>query len=161
MRLGNGSSQWMCAIGRRQPANFFTTDAGLFASTSYSSRVRASGPGGLSGYSNAASATTQAPPPPTAPSNLTATAASSGEINLAWTASSGAVTTYLVERCRGPPAISPRSRPRPVPRIATPGSSPPHDLVRPRLLLASLPAPVIPPEAIARQRRQGMSPDQC
>src|SRR5947199_198159 len=65
-------------------------------------RVQASGPGGLSAYSNAASATTQAPPPPTAPSNLTAAAASSSQINLSWTASSGAVTSYLVERCQEP-----------------------------------------------------------
>src|SRR5207249_7546722 len=77
-------------------------DTGLFASKSYTYRVQASGPGGLSAYSNAASATTQAPPPPTAPSNLTAAAASSSQINLTWTASSGAVTSYLVERCQEP-----------------------------------------------------------
>ena len=41
--------------------------------------------------------------PPTAPSNLTATAASSSQINLAWTASTDDVdvTAYLVERCQG------------------------------------------------------------
>src|SRR2546427_5707896 len=41
--------------------------------------------------------------PPTAPSNLTATAASTSQINLAWTASSAdvGVTGYLVERCQG------------------------------------------------------------
>ena len=41
--------------------------------------------------------------PPTAPSNLTATAASSSQINLAWTASTDdvGVTGYLVERCQG------------------------------------------------------------
>src|SRR5437667_7700907 len=77
-------------------------DTGLFASKSYTYRIQASGPGGLSAYSNAASATTQAPPPPTAPSNLTAAAASSSQINLPWTASSGAVTSYLVERCQEP-----------------------------------------------------------
>src|SRR5207249_295328 len=75
------------------------SDTGLSASTSYSYRVQASGPGGSSPYSNTASATTL-PPPPTAPSSLTATAASSSQINLAWTAASGAVTTYLVERCQ-------------------------------------------------------------
>src|SRR5206468_3456720 len=75
------------------------SDTGLSASTSYSYRVQASGPGGLSPYSNTASATTL-PPPPTAPSSLTATATSSSQINLAWTASSGAVTSYLVERCQ-------------------------------------------------------------
>lgn len=41
--------------------------------------------------------------PPTAPSNLLATAAGSGGINLSWTASSDnvGVTGYLVERCQG------------------------------------------------------------
>src|SRR5439155_26702512 len=93
-RLGNGASQLMCAIGRRQPANFFTTDAGsrdsrcrrlqrhrLPASTSYSYRVRASGPGGLSAYSNAASATTAnfadvTAPILSLPGNITTTATS-------------------------------------------------------------------------------------
>ena len=47
-----------------------------------------------------------APPdssPPTAPSNLLATAAGSGAINLAWTASTDnvGVTNYLIERCQG------------------------------------------------------------
>src|SRR3989475_2831845 len=77
-------------------------DTGLSAPKSYTYRVQASGPGGLSAYSNAASATAQAPPPPTTPSNLTAAAASSSQINLTWTASSGAVTSYLVERCQEP-----------------------------------------------------------
>src|SRR6058998_984134 len=78
----------------------YSDTTGLSASTSYTYRVRASGPGGLSAYSNTASATTLAPPPPTAPSSLTATALSSSRIDLAWAASSGAVTNYQVERCR-------------------------------------------------------------
>src|SRR5439155_910449 len=78
------------------------SDTGLSASTSYTYRVQATGPGGVSAYSNTASATTL-PPPPTAPSSLTATAASSSQINLAWTASSGAVSSYQVERCQGTP----------------------------------------------------------
>src|SRR5205814_1993840 len=69
---------------------------------SYTYRVQASGPGGLSAYSNAASATTQAPPPPTAPSDRTTAASGSSQINLSCTASSGAVTSYLVERCQEP-----------------------------------------------------------
>src|SRR5207244_1303537 len=41
--------------------------------------------------------------PPTAPSNLTATAVSGGQINLGWTASTDdvGVTGYPVERCQG------------------------------------------------------------
>ena len=41
--------------------------------------------------------------PPTAPANLTATAASGTQINLGWTASTDnvGVTAYLVERCQG------------------------------------------------------------
>ena len=74
--------------------------------TSYSYRVRATdGAGNLSGYSNTASATTTAPDtqPPTAPSNLTATAASTTQINLSWTASTDnvGVTGYKVEQCQG------------------------------------------------------------
>ncbi|MGB7281134.1 MAG: fibronectin type III domain-containing protein [Candidatus Acidiferrum sp.] len=82
-------------------------DTGLTASTSYSYRVRANdAAGNNSGYSNTASATTQSAPdttPPTAPTNLTATAASSTQINLAWTASTDnvGVTEYKVERCSG------------------------------------------------------------
>jgi chitodextrinase len=42
--------------------------------------------------------------PPTAPSNLLATSAGSGGINLSWTASSDnvGVTNYLIQRCQGP-----------------------------------------------------------
>ena len=41
--------------------------------------------------------------PPSAPTNLTATAVSSAQINLSWTASTDnvAVTGYLLERCQG------------------------------------------------------------
>ncbi len=83
------------------------SNTGLTASTSYSYRLRATdAAGNLSGYSNTASATTPAAvdtTPPSAPSNLTATAASSGQINLSWTASTDnvGVTGYKVERCSG------------------------------------------------------------
>jgi hypothetical protein len=82
-------------------------NTGLQASTSYSYRVRATDAvNNLSPYSDAASATTQQssdPTPPTAPANLTATAASSTQINLSWTASTDnvGVTGYQVERCQG------------------------------------------------------------
>jgi chitodextrinase len=82
-------------------------DATLTASASYSYRVRAAdAASNLSGYSNVASATTSAPPDtqaPTAPSGLVATAVSSSQINLGWTASTDnvGVGSYLVERCLG------------------------------------------------------------
>jgi len=83
------------------------SDTGLTASTTYSYRVRATdAANNLSSYSNTASATTQNVPdtePPTAPSNLTASAFSSTQINLSWTASTDnvGVTGYKVERCQG------------------------------------------------------------
>src|SRR5439155_1515635 len=56
-------------------------------------------------YAGIASATTTAPDtqPPTAPTNLAATAASTSQINLSWTASTDnvGVTGYQVEHCQG------------------------------------------------------------
>jgi chitodextrinase len=89
------------------PTGTTFNDTGLTASTSYSYRVRATdAAGNNSGYSSTSSATTPAgadTTPPTAPTNLTATAASSSQINLAWTASTDnvGVTGYKVERCSG------------------------------------------------------------
>src|SRR5262249_48936706 len=67
-------------------ANITTySDTGLAAATTYSYRVRAFNSVGPSAYSNTATATTSAMPTvPAAPSGLTATAASSSQINLAW-----------------------------------------------------------------------------
>ncbi len=79
------------------------SDSGLGAG-SYSYRVRATdAAGNLSAYSNVASGAIADTQPPTAPSNLTATAAGTAQINLGWTASTdnAAVTGYLVERCQG------------------------------------------------------------
>jgi chitodextrinase len=89
------------------PTGTTLNDTGLTASTSYSYRVRATdAAGNNSSYSNTSAATTPAgadTTPPTAPTNLTATAASSSQINLAWTASTDnvGVTGYKVERCSG------------------------------------------------------------
>jgi chitodextrinase len=81
------------------------SNTGLTVNTSYSYRVRATdAAGNLSGYSNTASATTQADTqPPTAPTTLTATAISTTQISLGWTASTDniGVTNYLIERCQG------------------------------------------------------------
>jgi titin len=78
------------------------SNTGLTASTSYSYRVRATNAGGDSDYSNTATAITQASAlPPAAPSNLTALAVSSSQINLAWTDNANNETGFMIERCTG------------------------------------------------------------
>ena len=69
---------------------------GLSANTSYNFTVTAIVNGVASNASNPASATTQAPPQTVAPSSLTATAISSTQINLSWTASSTTGATYSI-----------------------------------------------------------------
>ena len=80
-------------------------DTGLITNTSYSYRVRATdAAGNLSPYSNTGTTATQADTqPPTMPGTLTATAASTTQINLGWGASTDnvGVTGYLVESCQG------------------------------------------------------------
>ena len=93
------------------PAGTTFGDTGLIAATNYSYRVKAvDAANNVSvNYSNVANATTQAAPPdtipPTDPTGLTATAVSSSQINLAWTASTDSggsgLAGYHVERCQG------------------------------------------------------------
>jgi len=73
------------------------SDTALAASTTYLYRVRAAdGAGNTSDYSAIATATTHAAvPPPSAPTGLTATATSSTRISLAWTASTGTLTSRV------------------------------------------------------------------
>ena len=79
-------------------------NTGLSASTTYSYSVRAlDAAGNISTPSSSASATTQAPPDTTAPSiptGLSATAVSTSQINLSWTASTDnvGVTGYNIYR---------------------------------------------------------------
>jgi chitodextrinase len=83
------------------------TDTGLTAATTYLYRVRATdAAGNLSSYSTSASATTSSggdTQPPTAPSSAVATANSSSQVTVTWTASTDnvGVTAYSVERCAG------------------------------------------------------------
>ncbi len=80
------------------------SDSPLALVTLYYYRVRATNGAGDSAYSNIASTTTLADTtPPTAPTNLTATATSSTQINLSWTASTDnvGVTGYQIQRCQG------------------------------------------------------------
>jgi len=80
------------------------SDLNLSPKTVYYYRVRATNASGDSGYTNVSSATTLPDTtPPTAPSNLTAIAASSTQINLSWAASTDnvGVTGYQIQRCQG------------------------------------------------------------
>lgn len=82
-------------------------DTGRTAGTTYSYRVRAFNGSGDSGYSNTATATTYAPPqPPAAPSNLSATAVSSSQIDLSWRDNSGNESGFRIERCAGSPTCT-------------------------------------------------------
>src|SRR5207244_10170819 len=66
---------------------------GLAGGTQYYFRVRASNGAGDTAYTNTANATTL----PAAPANLTATTASSSQINLSWSDVAGE-SQYIIER---------------------------------------------------------------
>jgi endoglucanase len=71
-------------------------NTGLTPSTQYTYTVTATANSVSSAASNSASATTQSAPAPNAPTNLTAAAVSSTQINLNWTASTTSGVTYDV-----------------------------------------------------------------
>jgi len=78
------------------------SNTGLSASTAYSFRVSATNAVGDSGYSNTASATTQAvATAPVAPSSLTASALNTTQITLSWVDNSNNETGFKVERMTG------------------------------------------------------------
>ena len=89
------------------PTTTSFNNTGLSAATAYSYRVRAvDAAGNLVAFSSIVSATTPAATdttPPTAPTNLAASAVSPTQVNLSWTAATDnvAVTGYRVERCQG------------------------------------------------------------
>jgi chitodextrinase len=89
------------------PSGTIFSDTGLAPSTSYSYRVRAVDAAvNLGPFSNTSTVATQAgadTTPPSAPGTLTASAASTTQINLSWGAATDnvAVTGYRVERCTG------------------------------------------------------------
>ncbi|MEW5767596.1 MAG: DUF5050 domain-containing protein, partial [bacterium] len=76
-------------------------NSGLSPTTAYYYRVRAYNTKGDSLYSNEASDTTPGAEIPNAPTNLTATAISSSQINLAWTDNSDTEVGFKIERKTG------------------------------------------------------------
>lgn len=74
------------------------SNTGLTSGTQYYYRVRATNPSGNSGYSTESSASTQILTAPIAPTTLTATAASSAQINLTWADASSNETGFQIER---------------------------------------------------------------
>jgi hypothetical protein len=76
-------------------------DADLLPATGYTYRIQACGPGGCSGFSNEASATTQVlDQPPGLPGDLTAERVSSTQVQVSWTAPGGQ-TSYDLRRRTG------------------------------------------------------------
>ena len=74
-------------------------NTGLAAATEYWYRIRAYDNTGASSYAGPTSATTLAAAvPPTAPTNLTATPASSGQINLSWVDGASNESGFRIER---------------------------------------------------------------
>ena len=96
---GGGSTWAQIAVTAANAIAY--SDTGLAASTTYSYRVRATGAGGDSAYSNVASATTAAPSLPNAPSGLTATAQSGTNVLLQWTDNSNNEDGFKLLRAPG------------------------------------------------------------
>jgi hypothetical protein len=87
------------------------SDSGLSPSTTYYYRVKATNSAGSSSYSNVAKATTNsaAVTTPAAPTNLSASAASSSQIDLKWTDNATNESSYAVERSTDGTTFSTRS----------------------------------------------------
>jgi fibronectin type 3 domain-containing protein len=93
-KVGDGAYQKLADL----PANSTAySDTPLTPLTAYSYKVRATGPGGDSGFATEVSVTTP-DFPPASPSGLTANASSPTQIDLTWTDNSGNETAFSVWR---------------------------------------------------------------
>ncbi|TLX67158.1 MAG: fibronectin type III domain-containing protein, partial [Thaumarchaeota archaeon] len=104
-RSQDSGTTWSTIVSNTgSTATTFSDTTGLIPSTTYMYRVSAINPVGISSPSNTASATTSSiiAIAPGSPTGLTATAASSSQINLSWTAPANnggsAITGYKIER---------------------------------------------------------------
>jgi len=97
--LGAGCTDFARIAVRGADATSFS-DGSAAPSTTYSYRVRARNVGGPSDYSNVATTTTPQAPP-AAPTGLLATAASSSQVDLAWTDNATSEEQFEIERCTG------------------------------------------------------------
>src|SRR5439155_10551757 len=106
-RSTDGGTSWSSIVSNTGSTATTYSDTGLSSATQYTYRVSAINGIGTGSSSNTAFATTLAPtitpPPPTptppsSPTGLTATAISTSQINLSWTAPSGTVSGYEIER---------------------------------------------------------------
>lgn len=97
-RRQSGTTTWVQIATPAANATSFS-NTGLTGGTKYYYKVRATNDAGDSTFSPEANATTQVTPTaPAAPSGLTASAASSSQINLTWTDGSNNETGFKLER---------------------------------------------------------------
>ncbi len=99
----DSGSTWSTIVSNTGSTSTTYSNTGLTPNTTYTYRVSAINSVGTSSPSNVSSATTsQAPTVPQPPTGLSATAISSSQVNLSWSAPSNnggsAITGYMVER---------------------------------------------------------------
>jgi hypothetical protein len=102
-RSTDSGSTWSTLVANTGSTSTKYSDTGLHPSTAFTYRVSAINSAGTSSPSNTASATTSSNTTiPSSPTGLNATAISSSQINLSWTAPSNnggsAITGYYIER---------------------------------------------------------------